>query len=132
MEVIRFMSEAEKELYLSGAKMFNATDHKKYNNSTSVGFCFAELTEARNPDKWNKKLAGITNCEWCVVFDMDDFKKPLNESSAVYSHDERMFEKMEVREWCTTEYSLNTHPYKRIGKCPDLFTLVCGGKIEWQ
>lgn len=41
MIVHRFMSEAEYECLIGGAKLMNATDHYKSGHKTdSVGFCF--------------------------------------------------------------------------------------------
>lgn len=132
MKVIRFMSDAEKEMYLSGAKMMNASLHSNF-RSTSVGFCFAELTEKRDADKWLRKLFFNTICEWCVEFDTDKFSTPLTESNAVYADDDDFERRIDVREWCTTQYSLSTHPYIRIGKCPRLEELTFGKKnIKWE
>lgn len=131
MKVVRFMSSAEKDMYLSGAKMLNSDPHQ-LNKTTSVGFCFAELTAKRDADKWLKKLAFSTECAWCVEFETNNFKTPLKESKAIYSDDEDFNKQMEVREWCTTEYSIKTHPYIRIGKCPDVMALCFGFKIDWN
>lgn len=135
MEVVRFMSEVEKEAYLAGGKLMNLTNHHNSGmNSTSIGFCFAELTAERDEEKWLRKLMGFADCEYCIVFDTDDFKEPLMERTAVYA-DDKDFDKgkcIEVREWSTTIYQLDTHPYKRIGKCPSLPEIMMYGKeIEW-
>lgn len=134
MEVVRFMNEGELHVYLAGGKLLNMTKHREDDmKTTSIGFCFAELTEERDADKWQRKLMGIRPCEYCVVFDTDDFKEPLVERTATYS-DDVDFDKgktIEVREWSTTNYRLDTHPYKRIGKCPSIFELLQGKKIEW-
>ena len=134
MEVVRFMTEAEMHVYLAGGKLMNMTKHRSNGmNTTSIGFCFAELTETRDPDKWLKKLFALRPCEYCIVFDTDDFKEPLVERTAIYS-DDVDFDKgktIVVREWSTTNYRLDTHPYKRIGQCPSLFELMMGMKIEW-
>lgn len=128
MKVVRFMSDAEKEMYLSGAKMVNATPHSDC-KSTSVGFCFAELTDVRDADKWLRKLYFNTRCEWCVEFDADRFSTPLIESKAVYAGDDDFNKTVVVREWCTTSYSLSTHPYTRIGRCPDIIGICGEGKL---
>lgn len=129
MLVVRFMSDAEKEMYLSGAKMMNSDTHIEY-KSTSVGFCFAEIGK-RDADKWLRKLHFIAKCDWCIEFDTKMFAVPLKKSSGRYSDDENFSKTVSIREWCTTEYSLVTHPYVRIGKCPSMVGLCMGDKIEW-
>lgn len=133
MKVVRFMSDIEKEMYLSGAKMMNGRPHSDC-RSASVGFCFAELTDKRDADKWLRKLLFNTKCDWCVEFDTENFKTPLNESVAVYQDDDDLTigKTLTIREWCTTTYSLHTHPYVRIGKCPVFYGLYMGEKIKWQ
>lgn len=132
MEVVRFLTECELHTYLAGGKLMNATKHVKNGMvSTSVGFCFAEVTEGRDADKWLRKLGCIRPCEYCIVFDTDDFKVPLVESKANYADDNNWQEDMVVREWCTTSYQLDTHPYKRIGKCPSICELLIGRRIQW-
>lgn len=131
MKVIRFVNDVEKEMYLSGAKLLNADPHAG-NKTTSVGFCFAELTEKRDAEKWMRKLYLLTSCKWCIEFDTGNFSTPLKESKSRYSDDDDFSKKIEVREWCTTEYSLQTHPYTRIGKCPSILGLCFGEKINWM
>lgn len=131
MKVIRFMTEAEVEVFLSGGKLMSCEKHAKHNKTTSVGFCFAEVTDVRTPDKWLRKLMGIRPCEYCIEFDTDDFKEPLTESRATYTHDTDFSKRIEVREWCTTQYSLLTHPYRRLGQCPPLPLLLIGEQIRW-
>lgn len=134
MKVVRFVTEAELHIYLAGGKIMNSSEHggKK---TASVGNCFAELTDVRTPDKWLKKLFGIRPCEYCIEFDTDKFEHQLRESKSVYTGDSQYENDnmipIEVREWCTIWYSLETHPYTRIGKCPDIFGLMQGEKIEW-
>lgn len=131
MKIIRFVSDAEKEMYLSGAKMMNGNAHGDC-KTTSVGFCFAELTKERDADKWLRKLMMNTTCEWCIEFDTEKFSFPLAESNGVYADDKDFTKTVEIREWCTTQYSLKTHPYIRIGRCPS-FLAMCFGrkKIDW-
>lgn len=131
MKVIRFVSDKEKQMYLSGAKLIN-NDHHINNKTTSVGLCFAELSGKRDAEKWMRKLFLSTCCNWCVEFDTDNFSIPLKESMARYSDDKDFSKSMEVREWCTTEYSLQTHPYTRIGKCPSILGLCLGDCINWN
>lgn len=131
MKVIRFVNESELDVYLSGGKLMNATQHSKYKFSTSVGFCFAELTEVRDANKWMRKLLCNTQCDYCIEFDTDEFKEPLNESKAMYSHDNDFTKSMEFREWCTTSYSLTTHPYIRLGKCNPTELITNGSGIKW-
>ena len=135
MKVVRFMTEAEKELYLSGANIINTNGHAGQ-RSTSRGACFAELTPERDADKWLRKLFGIRPCEWVVEFDTAAFYEPLTESIGHYSAD-RMDDidaglTIDIREWCTTVYSLFTHPYTRIGRCPSLVGLIIGERIAWK
>lgn len=134
MKIIRFVTEAELHVYLAGGKLLNMTNHqKKGMKTTSIGFCFAELTDTRDADKWLRKLMLTRPCEYCIEFETDDFKTPLVERTATYSDDTDFDNgmKLVVREWSTTNYTLATHPYKRIGKCPTLFELLLGAKIEW-
>lgn len=131
MKVIRFVTEAELQAYLIRGKLMNIHNHAQY-HSTSVGFCFAELTEERDADKWLRKLMYIRPCEYCIEFDTDYFATPLTESIAQYADDTDFAHKRaDFREWCTTDYSLDTHPYTRIGRCPTLIQLAMGWKIEW-
>lgn len=133
MKVIRFMTECEKEMYLSGAKILNCSTHPD-NKTSSVGSCFAELTQERDADKWLKKLFLTRPCEWCVEFDTRFFTTPLNESYGTYAPDDclEFGNSQQFREWCTTEYSLYTHPCTRIGKCPDGMGIFRGEKIVWN
>lgn len=135
MKVVRFVTEAEKELYLSGAKIINNNGHAGQ-RSTSKGACFAEITPERDADQWLSKLLFIRHCEWVIEFDTDAFTEPLTESIGHYSAD-RMEDidaglTIDVREWCTTIYSLRTHPYTRISRCPSLGGLILGDKIAWR
>lgn len=134
MIVVRFMTEAEKHSYLSGKKLINTTKHQDFGmKTTSIGFCFAELTTERDSDKWLRKLIGTRPCEYCIVFNTGDFKEHLVESVATYADDKDfdIGKTMEVREWSTNSYNIGTHPYKRIGKCPSLLEFIHGKKIEW-
>ena len=134
MEVIRFVTEAELQVYLAGGKLLNMTKHRKHGmKTTSLGFCFAELTDTRDADKWLRKLMVIRPCEYCIEFETEDFKESLVERTAIYSDDTDFDRGKElvVREWSTTNYTLTTHPYKRIGRCPSLLELMQGKKIEW-
>lgn len=134
MRVVRFMTRAEKDKYLAGRKMMNKTRHRDLGlRSTSIGFCFAELTAERDADKWLHKLTGIRPCEYCIEFETDDFKIPLYEGKATYADDDdfEWSKTMQVREWSTTIYNLRTHPYRRIGICPSFIQMCMGQKIEW-
>lgn len=125
MKVIRFVTEAELAVYLSGGKLMNANNHNQLGRATtSVGFCFAELTEERTPEKWLYKLMGIRPCEICLEFDTDNFKTPLTESRATYADDKDLSKTIEIREWCTTQYSLDTHPCRRIGLCANFYDII--------
>lgn len=133
MKVIRFVSASEAAVYLAGGKLMSAEQHSdnRY-KTTSVGFCFAELTEVRDADKWMRKLMGLRICEYCIEFETDDFTEPLTESRAIYADDVDFEHKLiEVREWCTISYSLATHPYRRIGQCPTLYDMIMGQTIRW-
>lgn len=137
MRVVRFMTEVEKELYLSGARIVNGNQHNG-RRSTCMGACFAELTPARDADKWLRKLAFVRPCEWVVEFETDDFhSNQLNEGTAVYASDNpaewgKQGTVITVREWWTVYYSLQTHPYRRLGRCPSVDGLCRGQRIEWQ
>ena len=134
MKVVRFVTESEKELYLSGANIVNSNRHIGQ-RSTSIGSCFAEITPERDADKCFRKLCGICPCDWCIEFDTDT-SAPLTESIGHYSADNIEDMKagltIDVREWCTCVYSLATHPYTRIGRCPSIFGLIHGERIVWQ
>ena len=113
----RFMSEAEYEVLIAGGKLMNATDHHKEHGrkTTSVGFCFFP----EDPDKAIHWLSGVVNTEMCVTLDIDN--SLLTESTGIYRDDEKddiegmsllelMFTpapKIERKEYCLTEYSLN-------------------------
>lgn len=136
MHLVRFVTTQELQIYLEGHKIVNCQKHSgRGMKSTSVGACFAELTPERDPDKWLRKLFFVRPCQYCIEFDSDQFAQPLNESRATYASDDPALAgkgvKIEVREWWTTSYSLDTHPYIRIGKCPSLGDLCAGKKIEW-
>lgn len=133
MKVVRFVSEAELNVFLAGGRLMNGTVHAiKGYNTTSVGFCFAEITPERDADKWLRKLFFITKAEYCIVFETDDFTESLTESKSVYSDDYTYEKTITVREWCSTTYSRHTHPYLAIGKCPDLDSLVRGAIIKFN
>lgn len=130
MKVVRFVCDTEMEMYISGARLFNCDLHTD-NKTSSIGFCFAELTEKRDAEKWMRKLCLLTSCEWCIEFDTDKFSIPLKESIARYSDDDDFSKTIDVREWCTTDYSIKTHPYTRFGKCPSILGICIGKKIKW-
>lgn len=133
MRIVRFMSLCEKECYLAGGKLMNATDHAKDGmKTTSVGYCFAELARGRDADKWLRKLMFNTKAEYCIEFDTDDFSEPLTESEACYADDHDFNKIVKFREWCTISYSIKTHPYRRIGKCPSLFEITVGQRIDFN
>ena len=111
MRVHRFMSEAEYDCLISGAKLMNATDHASRGQKTdSVGFCF--FTE--DPDEAIHWLSGCTYPDCCVTMDMPDTL--LRESYGTYRDPERDdllqpaprggIPTMRKREYCTTSYSL--------------------------
>lgn len=128
------MTKAEKDAYLAGVELINMRRHQESGmKTTSIGFCFAELTVERDADKWLRKLMGTRPCEYCIVFDTNYFKEPLVESVAMYADDIDfdIGKTMEVREWSTTSYRIDTHPYKRIGRCPPIMEFIYGKKIEW-
>lgn len=128
------MTKKEKDAYLDGVELINATKHRDSGmKTTSIGFCFAELTDKRDADKWLRKLIGTRPCEYCIMFDTDDFKESLAEGIATYADDTYydVGKTMEAREWSTTNYRIDTHPYKRIGRCPSIIEFIYGRKIEW-
>lgn len=118
MIVHRFMSEAEYECLIAGAKLMSATDHhrEKGQKTTSVGFCFF----AEDPDEAIHWLRGIVSTDQCVTLDIPDHL--LTESKGVYRDYENddcdgmdfldlMFAPaptVERKEYCLTEYSLQT------------------------
>ena len=112
MIVHRFMSDAEYECLMSGAKLMNATDHgKEHNLTNSVGFCFF----VEEPDEAIHWLSGITFPDWCVTMEIPDGL--LTESYGIYrdpEHDDlhrpapdEGRPTMKKREFCLTCYSLN-------------------------
>lgn len=128
------MTKVEKDAYLAGVELINMRRHQESGmKTTSIGFCFAELTAERDADKWLRKLIGTRPCEYCIVFETNDFKEPLVESVAMYADDIDfdIGKTMEVREWSTTSYRIDKHPYKRIGRCPSIMDFIYGKKIEW-
>lgn len=136
MKLVRFVTKKELDLYLSGARIVNRKRHAISGfKTTSVGACFAELTPERDPDKWLRKLFFNITCEYCIEFDSTQFKELLIKSQSIYSADDpegiNAGKRINVREWCLTSYSIDTHPYLRIGKCPTLADLCAGKKIEW-
>lgn len=130
MKVIRFVSNDESEKYFSGAELYNYSTHHG-SKTTSVGFCFAEITPERDAEIWLRKLMFRTEAVWCIEFDTDKFLVPLKESKAFYADDNDLCMSVVFREWCTTEYSIDTHPYTRLGKCPSFIDLCRGKKIKW-
>lgn len=61
MKVIRFMTGAEVEVFLSGGKLMSCEKHDKHNKTTSVGFCFAEVTDVRTPRQVVAQVDGHTS-----------------------------------------------------------------------
>lgn len=111
MIVHRFMSEAEYDCLISGAKLMNATNHADNGQLTnSVGFCF--FTE--DPDKAIHWLSGCTYPERCVTMEVPDTL--LSESYGTYRDPKRDNlnapppkggrPTIKRREYCTTHYSL--------------------------
>lgn len=111
MKLHRFMSEAEYECLIGGAKLMNATDHSKSGHNTdSVGFCFF----VEDPDEAIHWLSGCTYPDCCVTMEIPD--SLVRESYGIYRDPERdnLFvpapiggrPTMRKREYCTTSYSL--------------------------
>lgn len=111
MKVHRFMSEAEYDCLISGAKLMNATDHSRGGRRTdSVGFCFF----IEDPDEAIHWLSGCTYPDWCVTMEIPD--NLLRESYGIYRdpiHDDLHAPAPESgrpvirrREYCLTSYSL--------------------------
>lgn len=106
----RFMSEAEYECLIGGARLMNATDHSKSGQRTdSVGFCFF----AEDPDEAIHWLSGCTYPDCCVTMEVPD--SLVRESYGIYRDPERndlsqpipsSIPTMRKREYCTTSYSL--------------------------
>lgn len=112
MIVHRFMSEAEYECLISGAKLMNITDHSESGHLTdSVGFCF--FTE--DPDEAIHWLSGCTYPERCVTMEVPDTL--LKKCYGMYRDPSRdnLFEPEPIEgrpkktriEYCTTHYSLS-------------------------
>ncbi len=113
MIVHRFMSEAEYDCLISGAKLMNATDHSKSGHKTdSVGFCFF----LDSPDEAIHWLSGCTYPDKCVTMEIPD--SMLKESYGIYrdpKKDDLMSgpiiggnrPTMRKREYCLTSYSIN-------------------------
>ena len=113
MVVHRFMSEAEYDCLISGAKLMNATDHSKSGHKTdSVGFCF--FTE--DPEEAIHWLSGCTYPDKCVTMEIPD--SMLKESYGIYRDPKKDDLKsgpvvggnrptMRKREYCLTSYSIN-------------------------
>lgn len=110
MIVHRFMSEAEYDCLISGAKLMNATDHSRSGHKTdSVGFYF--FTE--DPDDAIHWLSGCTYPERCVTMEVPDTL--LRESYGIYRDPKRDNlnaptpeggrPTMRKREYCCTQYS---------------------------
>lgn len=113
MIVHRFMSEAEYDCLISGAKLMNATDHSKSGRKTdSVGFCFF----LDDPDEAIHWLSGCTYPDKCVTMEIPD--SMLRESYGIYRDPKKDDLKrgpvvggnrptMRKREYCLTSYSIN-------------------------
>lgn len=131
MMTVRFMSHDEFQLYMQGRALKNTTDHKaEGRRSTSVGFCWAILSEERDEEKWFRKLFFNTTAEYAVVVDTD--KCPSFMLATGYYADDNDFSKFRhFRELCCTEYSLKTHPFERVGICPTLEEMCQHIPIRW-
>ena len=113
MIVHRFMSEAEYDCLISGAKLMNATDPSKSGHKTdSVGFCFFP----DDPDEAIHWLSGCTYPDKCVTMEIPD--SMLRESYGIYRDPKKDDLKrgpvvggnrptMRKREYCLTSYSIN-------------------------
>ncbi|MBR5395728.1 MAG: hypothetical protein IK144_11725 [Bacteroidaceae bacterium] len=112
MIIHRFMSEAEYDCLISGAKLMNATDHSRSGHKTdSVGFCFF----IEDPEEAIHWLSGCTYPDLCVTMEVPDAL--LRESYGIYrdpKHDDLFAPvpeggrpTLKHREYCTTQYSLS-------------------------
>lgn len=136
MRLIRFMCEQELRDYLNGETLTNNSRHQGL-KTTSVGFCFAEVTPKRPISKWLIKLGCLVSLDYVVEFDSNNCA-PFSTSSALYASDdpdkEGNFVPQRFTEYCTTTYSLATFPFKRIG-IPDepIPSLLAGRKphVAW-
>ena len=103
MIVHRFMSEAEYDCLMSGAKLMNATDHSRSGQKTdSVGFCF--FTE--DPDEAIHWLSGCTYPDRCVTMEVPDTLLRPKRDNLNAPTPEGGRPSMRKREYCTTQYSL--------------------------
>lgn len=106
MRVTRFMSREEFDKLMAGEKLVNTTNHRAQGSfSGSVGFCF---TEDEPMTAW-RYLSGVCEADAWVTFDFPDGY--LTESRGCYAdHSEgaRLGDLVLKREWCCTEYSMDT------------------------
>lgn len=127
MKLIRFVSAEEFGQYLEGKALRNTTHHMmSHRANTSVGFCFAEITEERDANKWLIKLFGCTHCSYALLFDTEECTGAFNESRAVYGGDTLATSAIPtlVREWCLTEYDRNRYPICDWGICTTDFKVL--------
>lgn len=126
------MSCKELQKYLAGSTLTNTTAHwENHKGCTSVGFCWAEITPARDENKWLRKLIGIADAQFALVIDTDTSQQIFTESRAWYAGDTlqpdgTMGRPILVREWCCMEYDRRRVPELKVGICPSLVEVIHG------
>lgn len=106
MRVTRFMGRDEFDKLMAGEILTNTTNHREHGSfSESVGFCFTE----DEPMKAWRYLDGVCKADVWVTFDFPDGY--LTESGGLYADRTESGEMVGLarkREWCCTEYSMDT------------------------
>lgn len=111
MKVMRFMSLAEFNKYLTGEVLQNYEDHKA--RTDAIGFCFLDADEYGANDAYHF-LSGVVSSEICAIFEVPDhtpFKHGTGQfadpAARALSIMEAMFntDTIDVKEYSITEYS---------------------------
>ena len=111
MKVMRFMSSAEFEKYLTGEVLQNYEKHRA--RTDAVGFCFLDAEEYTANDAYHF-LSGVVSPEVCAIFEVDNvpfkegtgqFADPAANSLGIMA----IFDisTIDVKEYSITEYSRN-------------------------
>lgn len=122
MKVMRFMSQAEFDKFLSGEVLQNYNDHRA--RTDAVGFCFLDADEY-NPNDAYHFMSGVVSPEICAIFEVEN--APFKIGTGVYAaplDDSMPFmmalfntNTIDVKEYSITEYSRKS--FKLVHYCDD-------------
>lgn len=110
MKVMRFMSHAEFNKYLTGEVLQNYNDHRA--RTDAIGFCFLDADEYEANDAYHF-MSGVVSPDVCAIFEVED--APFKTGTGQYADPSARLtsimdaltntQTIDVKEYSITEYS---------------------------